>query len=88
MLAAQQLQSLRRQGAISRHRTRCRTSGRARQVLRVAQLARLHLRSAMSEGRLAHLRHGRRTGCDAALLNRQVSSDTIDPKQGVSSLAP
>lgn len=61
-LGVQRLHRAGRAGALTQHTGRCRASGRARQVLRVAQLARMHLRAAMSEGRLAHLRHGRRSG--------------------------
>jgi ribosomal protein S14 len=43
----------------SRHNTRCRFSGRARQAFRDTQLARMQFRQQMAEGRLLGYRLGR-----------------------------
>jgi ribosomal protein S14 len=51
---------LSRMTATTRHNTRCRVSGRARQAFRDTQLARMHFRQYMSEGRLQNYRLGRR----------------------------
>jgi ribosomal protein S14 len=51
--------SLSRAAAVTQQSTRCRVSGRARQAFRDVQLARMHFRQHMAEGRLGGYRLGR-----------------------------
>lgn len=48
-----------RLSSVTTHKTRCRVTGRARQVTRATQLSRMHVRLAMREGALAHATLGR-----------------------------
>jgi ribosomal protein S14 len=55
VIAAQRRHQLSRVAAVTRHRTRCFYSGRARQVPRLLCAARMHFRTLAREGQLAGL---------------------------------